>query len=114
MKQKSLDDIKWKSVSTQDEDEEVEFIKLQENQRFIGILLDKYPSNKYKGKHIYKFNKPNDQIPKIMIGTTMLDIGMKHVEIGSPVRIERIADKPNANQPNDLQQYNVEIPEEGK
>ena len=42
----------------------------------------------------------------------MLDIAMKHVEIGTPVRITRHADKENPNQPNDLQQYTVEIPEE--
>ena len=108
--QKNLDDIEWEEINPNNEDEETEFLKLNEKEQFIGLLLDKYPSRKYKGKHIYKLQKPHDQIPKIMIGTTMLDIMMRHVEIGSPVRIKRLPDKEQKDKPNDLQQYLVEIP----
>lgn len=109
MTQKSLDDIEWTTV-TPEEDEETEFVRLKENEQLTGFLLDKYPSTKYKGKQIYKFNLQNDPVTKIMLGTIMLDLAMKHVEIGSAVRITRQEDKIMKEQPNNLQQYNVEIP----
>ena len=75
-------------------DTDAEVIKLQVGEGVEGLLLDKYPSSKWKAQ-IYKIQVKDDDIPKIVVGTTILDKMMKNKELNEPVRIERLEDKPS-------------------
>jgi len=77
------------------EDEEVEFIKLEQGEHIEGLLLDKITSNKRYNKdtHYYKIKTNNDPILKMLRGTTVLDRKMATREIGEPIRIERQPDQ---------------------
>ena len=97
----SLDDVKdagekvgKKQKWVEDEmvfDDDGEVVKLQVGESIEGLLVDKKPSVKYSTQ-IYKIKVKDDDIPKVILGTTILDRLMAGKEVGKPVRIERLAD----------------------
>ena len=74
--------------------DDAEVIKLQVGESIEGLLVDKYPSKKYDVQ-IYKIKVKDDDLSKIVLGTTILDKMMKNKEVGEPVKIERLEDKPS-------------------
>jgi len=84
-----------------------EVFKLDINESIKGELIDKYASTKYKGRMIYKLQTKNDTIPKVIVGTTMLDEWMRDKEIGEEIKIKRLADSPLGDKPNPMQNYEV-------
>ena len=74
--------------------DDAEVIKLQVGENIEGLLVDKYPSKKYEVQ-IYKIKVKDDDLAKIVLGTTILDKMMKNKEVGEPVKIERLEDKPS-------------------
>jgi len=83
--------IQWEEDEYVDD---AEVIKLQVGESIEGLLVDKYPSSKYEVQ-IYKIKVKGDELPKIVMGTTILDKMMKNKAIGEPVKIERLDDKPS-------------------
>jgi len=79
-------------------------IKLDVGETITGLLLDKYPSTKYKGHMIYKLKVKDDDVVKVIIGTTILDQWMKNKEINEEVRIKRLNDIPT-DKAKDMQNY---------
>jgi len=73
---------------------DAEVVKLQVGESIEGLLTDKYPSTKYEVQ-IYKIKVKDDDLSKIVMGTTILDKMMKNKEVGEPVKIERLEDKPS-------------------
>ncbi len=95
IKQKELENEAIENEWEEDEfDDEAEVIKLQVGDSIEGLLVDKYPSTKYD-VHIYKIKVKDDDLPKIVLGTTIIDKMMKNKEVGEPVKIERLEDKPS-------------------
>jgi hypothetical protein len=88
-----------------------EVIKLQVGEFIQGVLLDKFPSVKFKGKKIYKIKQKDDPIVKILVGTTMLDKVLSPYEVNDLVLVKRLEDIHSDN-PNDMQQYVTYHPEE--
>ena len=81
------------------DDEEVEFIKLNEGETIEGILLDKITSTKRYNKetNYYKIKTKDSDILKMLRGTTVLDRKMQPRQIGEPIRIERLPDQQTDN-----------------
>jgi hypothetical protein len=88
-----------------------EVIKLQVGEFIHGILLDRFPSKKFKGKMIYKIKSKNDPVVKVLVGTTMLDKVLSSYEVNDVVLVKRLEDIHSDN-PNDMQQYITFHPEE--
>ena len=100
---------KWTRITSNYEDSTPgEIKKLEINETIVGLLIDKKPSKKYEGKNIYKIQTKKEEIPKVLIGTTILDDLLGQVEIGSEVRIKRVNDLPS-EKANPLQDYEVDI-----
>ena len=93
-KEKKEAEKKEKRWVADEYDDNAEVIKLQIGESIEGLLLDKYPSSKWNAQ-IYKIQVKGDKVPKIIVGTTILDKMMKNKEISEPVKIERLEDKPN-------------------
>ena len=99
----SLDDVKdagekvgKKQKWVEDEmvfDDDGEVVKLQVGESIEGLLIDVKDSTKYNTK-IYKVKVKDDDVPKVILGTTILDKLMNGKEIGKPIRIERLGDGP--------------------
>jgi len=87
-----------------------EVIKLQVGEFIQGILLDRFPSVKFKGKNIYKIKSKDDPVVKVLVGTTMLDKVLSAYEVNDLVLIKRLEDIRSDN-PNDMQQYVTYHPE---
>jgi hypothetical protein len=87
-----------------------EVIKLGDGEFIQGILLDRFPSKKFKGKMIYKLKEKSDPVVKVIVGTTMLDKVMSAYEVNDLVLIKRLEDIHSDN-PNDMQQYVTYHPE---
>jgi hypothetical protein len=88
-----------------------EVIKLQVGEFIQGLLLDRFPSKKFKGKMIYKIKQRDDPVVKVLVGTTMLDKVLSAYEVNDLVLVKRLEDIHSDN-PNDMQQYITYHPEE--
>jgi len=88
-----------------------EVVKLGVGDFIQGILLDRFPSKKFKGKMIYKVKEKDDPVVKVLVGTTMLDKVMGAYEVNDLVLIKRLEDIHTDN-PNDMQQYVTYHPED--
>jgi len=88
-----------------------EVIKLQVGEFIQGLLLDRFPSKKFKGKMIYKIKQRDDPVVKVLVGTTMLDKVLSAYEVNDLVLVKRLEDIHSDN-PNDMQQYITFHPEE--
>ena len=79
----------------QHDDEEVEFIKLNEGETIEGILLDKITSTKRYNKetNYYKIKTKDNPTLQMLRGTTVLDRKMQPRQIGEPIKIERQPDQ---------------------
>ena len=79
----------------QHDDEEVEFIKLNEGDSIEGILLDKITSTKRYNKETlyYKIKTKDNPVLQMLRGTTVLDRKMQPRQIGEPIKIERQPDQ---------------------
>ena len=87
-----------------------EVIKLQVGEFIQGLLLDRFPSKKFKGKMIYKIKEKSDPVVKVLVGTTMLDKVLSAYEVNDLVLVKRLEDIHSDN-PNDMQQYITFHPE---
>ncbi len=75
-----------------------ELIKLKVGESIEGILLEKYKSDQWENRYIYKIRTlKNDEI-KTITGTTLLDAMMKDKEPGKPIKIQRIEDTPSGKE----------------
>jgi len=110
MNQLSLNGKKWVKDKTPEEDGEV--IKLEVGETIAGVLINKKASTKYKGHFIYTLQVKDDTIPKILIGTTILDKWMKNREINQEVLIKRLPDI-KTDKAQDMQNYETYHPTEG-
>jgi len=88
-----------------------EVIKLQVGEFIQGIIIDRSPSKKFKGRTIYKIKQKDDPIVKILVGTTMLDKVLSPYEVNDLVLVKRLEDIHSDNA-NDMQQYVTYHPEE--
>lgn len=88
-----------------------EVVKLQVGEFIQGLLLDRFPSKKFKGKMIYKIKSKDDPVVKVLVGTTMLDKVLSAYEVNDLVLVKRLEDIHSDN-PNDMQQYITFHPEE--
>lgn len=104
-KQEEEKEKKEKRWVADDYDDSAEVIKLQVGESIEGLLLDKYPSVKWKPHMIFKIQVKDDEIPKIIVGTTILDKMMKNKEISEVVKIERLADGVDSSKGNPLQNW---------
>lgn len=82
---------KWE----EDKDEEGEVIKLAIGDSVEGVIIDKGHSSKYDAD-IIKIKTMTDDIPKVILCTTILEKRMKSKEIGDEILIERIKDNINS------------------
>lgn len=87
-----------------------EVVKLQVGEYIQGLLLDRFPSKKFKGKMIYKIKQKDDPVVKVLVGTTMLDKVLSAYEVNDLVLVKRLEDIHSDN-PNDMQQYVTYHPE---
>ena len=92
MKQKAIDEVSWEPDEAPKEDAEV--VKLKVGDTIEGMLTDKLQSTKYDTQ-IYKIKEKDDEITKVILGTTLLDPMMKDKQVGDLVKIERLADSPS-------------------
>ena len=93
--QKSIDEVDWQKDDTVPfSDEKAEVLKLQVGDSVSGILMDVYDSVKWPGKKIYKIKVKDDDVLKVLVGTTALDRQMIGKPVGDLVRIVRVADVP--------------------
>jgi len=76
------------------DDENSEVVKLQSGESLSGTIIDILDSTKWKGRKIYKIKEQNNDITKVLLGTTVLDRQMSNKKIGDYVKIERLADTP--------------------
>ena len=94
MKQKEIEQTKnpeqKKWVEDEEQSDDAEVIKLDVGESITGILLEKKPSDTFG--FVYKIQKKDDPVPKIICGTTILVKKMMNKEIGSEILIERIDD----------------------
>jgi hypothetical protein len=94
-KQTEIDEVNWQKDDTVPfSDEKAEVIKLQVGESVSGVLTDVYDSVKWPGKKIYKIKAKNDDILKVLVGTTSLDRQMVGKEVGDLVKIVRLDDIP--------------------
>ncbi len=92
MTQKNIDEEKnWVKDQTEAEGE---VLKLQVGESVEGMLIDKFESKKYNAG-VYKIKVKDDDIPKVLLGTTILDKVMKTKEIGVEIKIVRLDDSVN-------------------
>lgn len=103
-KKKEKEEKKEKRWVEDEHDSDAEVIKLQVGESIEGLLLDKYPSRKFNSQ-IYKIQVKGDDLPKIIVGTTILDKMMKNKEITTLVKIERLADGEDTSKGNPLQNW---------
>jgi len=101
---------KKKFVKDTPPEDDGEVIKLKVDETIRGLLTDKYPSTKYKGKQIYKIKVKDDNVVKVIIGTTILDRWMKNKKLNEEVMIKRLKDIPTdkAQDMQDYETYHIE------
>lgn len=108
MKQKEISsDPKWVEDEYVDD---AEVIKLKVGESIEGLLMDKYPSTKYNAQ-IYKIKVRDEELLKVLVGTTILDKLMKNKEVNDEIKIERVKDIPSLKG-NPLQDWKVYHKEE--
>ena len=94
MKQKEIEqtqtNIEKKWIEDEEQSDDAEVVKLNVGESIEGILLEKKPSDIFG--FIYKIQKKDDPMPKIICGTTILVKKMMNKEIGSEILIKRIDD----------------------
>lgn len=110
-KQITLNGKNWEKDESPEEDGEV--IKLDVGEQLAGILINKKPSKKFQGHFIYTIQVKDDPVPKVLIGTTILDKWMKNREEGKEVLIKRLPDIPT-DKAQDMQNYETYHPTEGE
>lgn len=76
-------------------DDNAEVIKLSVNQSIEGLLTDKWNSKRYPGRKMYRIKIKDDEIEKILPGTTVLDNRMRDKAVGCEVKITREEDVPS-------------------
>jgi hypothetical protein len=95
MKNQKLDETVWKEdPDIPFSDEAAEVIKLHPGDSVEGVLTDVFDSVKWPGKKIYKIKAKNDDVLKVLVGTTNLDRMMSTKKVGDLVKIERKEDIP--------------------
>jgi len=95
MKNKTIDEVSWKEDPEQSfSDEAAEVVKLQVGESVEGVLTDVLESVKWPGKKIYKIKAKDDDVLKVLVGTTNLDRLMSLKKVGDLVKIERKEDVP--------------------
>ena len=95
MKNKTIDEVVWKEDPEQSfSDEAAEVVKLQVGESVEGVLTDVLESVKWPGKKIYKIKVKDDDVLKVLVGTTNLDRLMSTKKVGDLVKIERKEDVP--------------------
>jgi len=82
---------KWE----EDKDDDGEVIKLEIGQSIEGIIVDKGHSSRYNAD-IIKIKNKDDDIPKVILCTTILEKKFKNKEIGEETKIERVEDTVNS------------------
>ena len=92
---------KWKPVP----DDRGEITKLQTGQSIEGIVMAIEDSNKFENK-IYRIKVKNDDVLKVLFGTTVLNRQMATIKEGTEVKIERKPDGQSKNG-NPIQIYKV-------
>jgi len=102
MNQINLYDKKW--VRDEPPEEDGEIIKLEIGETIAGVLVNKKPSKKYQGHFIYTLQVKDDPVPKVIVGTTILDRWMKNKEVGQELLIKRLPDIPT-DKAQDMQNY---------
>ena len=80
---------KW--VEDEDVSDDAEVVKLEVGESIAGLLLEKKPSDIFG--FVYKIKVADQELPKIVCGTTILNKKMAKKEIGAEVLIERLADQ---------------------
>ena len=91
-KQSEIDEVSWEQDEAPKDDAEV--VKIKVGESIQGVLTDKFQSTKYDTQ-IYKIKCKNDDIVKVVLGTTLLDRMMMDKQVGDLVKIERLADSPS-------------------
>lgn len=110
MKNQKIDEVVWKEdPDIPFSDEAAEVIKLQVGESVEGVLMDVFDSVKWPGKKIYKIKAKNDDVVKVIVGTTNLDRLMSVKKVGELVKIERHDDVPRKSG-NPLQIYKTYSP----
>lgn len=95
MKNQKIDEVVWKEdPEIPFSDEAAEVIKLQVGESVEGVLTDVLESVKWPGKKIYKIKAKNDDVLKVLVGTTNLDRVLSMKKVGDLVKIERKEDVP--------------------
>ena len=93
---KKIDEMEDESSWEEDDEEsDAEVIKLKVGDSIEGILTDKIKSHKYETM-CYKIKVKDDELSKVIVGTTLLVKRMENKEIGDEIKIERIGDTTNA------------------
>ena len=94
-KQTEINNIVWKKdPEVPFSDEAAEVIKLKVGESIEGVLMKVLDSVKWPGKMIYKIKVKNDDVLKVLVGTTNLDRMMSTKNVGDLVKIERKEDIP--------------------
>jgi len=91
--EKKEKESEWIEITPEEDKGEV--IKLKENQSIQGLLIEKKDSTTYKGTKIYKIKTQDDIVPKVLLGTTVLDRQLKNIKEGTEIKIKRLEDKRN-------------------
>ena len=80
--------MKWK------EDEPIggEYIKLEIGESIEGVLIAKVPAKKWENRTVYRIKELQTDKIKVLVGTTLLDMGMADKKKGDVIKIERIED----------------------
>jgi len=76
-----------------DFEDDADVIKLEINESIKGLLLEKKQSDLFG--FVYKIKVKDDDRPKIICGTTVLNSKMANKQIGEPIMIERVKDGKN-------------------
>ena len=71
-----------------------EVVKLNPGESIVGLYQDKVRSAKHNCM-CYKIKVKGDDVPKVILGTTILEKMMETKEIGEEVKIERLEDGVN-------------------
>ena len=91
IKQADDRDDGWEKDTINDD---AEVVKIPVEGSIEGILVDKFQSTKYNAG-VYKIKVKNDETPKVLLGTTILDKLMANKEIGDELKITRLENTVN-------------------
>lgn len=95
---------KWEEVS------EGEVVKLKVGESIEGTLISVEHSNRYNSG-IYKIKANGSDVPKVLVGTKMLDRKMKTIDIDTEIKILREPDVAT-DKGNPMHVYKVFTPKE--